>query len=259
MRFGVCTGVENLGLLAGAGYDYIEMGVTSALAPETPEEEVMPRLQAAFASSPMKAEAYNVLLPADLKVVGPETDAARQDRYLETAFRRAAALGGLVAVFGSGGARGIPAGWAREEAEQQIVDFLKRGGPIAERHGMQIAIEPLNVTECNIINSVAEGVRLAQAVDHPAVRVLSDLYHVDHDGQSYEETQDAAPLLRHVHVAGAGRRAPTADDHEFLRGYFGVLRESGYAGRVSIEGSWNDLGAQAAEALDVLRRAWDAA
>lgn len=259
MRFGVCAGVENLSLLAEAGYDYIELGVTSALAPEKPEDEVMPRLRAAFDGARLKAEAYNVLLPADLKVVGPETDAARQDRYLETAFRRASALGGQVAVFGSGGARGIPAGWTREEAERQIIDFLKRGGPIAERHGMQIAIEPLNVTECNIINSVAEGVRLAQAVDHPSVRVLSDLYHVDHDRQSYEETRDAAPLLRHVHVAGLGRRAPTAEDHEFLHGYFAVLKASGYAGRVSIEGSWEDLAAQASESLAVLRRAWDAA
>ena len=88
----------------------------------------MPRLNAAFADSPLKAEAYNVLLPAGLKVAGPETDTARQDRYLDTAFRRAAALGGQVAVFGSGGARGIPPGWAREQAETQIVDFLKRGG-----------------------------------------------------------------------------------------------------------------------------------
>lgn len=259
MRFGVCTGVESLSLLAEAGYDYIELGVTSALAPEKPEEAAMPPLTAAFAASRLKAEAFNVMLPGDLKVVGPETDTARQDRYLETAFRRAAMLGGQVVVFGSGGARGIPPGWAREEAERQIVEFLKRGGPIAERHGVQIAIEPLNVTECNIINSVAEGVRLARAVDHPAVRVLSDLYHVDHDGQSYEETREAAPLLRHVHVAGAGRRAPTSEDHEFLRGYFAVLKASGYADRVSIEGSWDDLATQAGDSLAVLRRAWAAA
>ena len=124
---------------------------------------------------------------------------------------------------------------------------------------MQIVIEPLNVTECNILNSVAEGVRLAQAADHPAIRVLSDLYHVDHDRQSYEETREAAALLRHVHVAGLGRRAPAAEDHEFLRGYFAVLKASGYAGRISIEGSWENLGAQASESLAVLRRAWDAA
>lgn len=257
MRFGVCTGPENRDLLAQAGFDYIELGISSTLQPEKAEEEVMPPLWAAFASSSLKAEAYNVLLPGDLKVVGPETDAARQEQYLEAAFVRAASLGGAVAVFGSGGARRIPPGWPIEKAQRQVREFLERGGAAAARHGITIAIEPLNVSECNFINSVAEAVALAREVDHPAVTVLSDLYHVDHDSQSYEETRNAAPFLRHVHVAGEGRRAPQPADHGFLRDFFAVFKESGYAGRVSIEGSWEDLRAQAPEALAVLRRAWD--
>ncbi len=259
MRFGICTGPENRDALARAGYDYIELGITSALQPEKPDEEVMPRLRAAFDLSALKPEAYNVLLPGDLKVVGPDTDAARQERYLEAAFARAAALGGEVAVFGSGGARRIPPEWPVEEAQRQIVDFLRRGGPIAARHGITVAIEPLNVSECNFINSVAEGVALAREVAHPAVMVLSDLYHVAHDGQNYGETRDAARFLRHVHVAGEGRRAPQPADHAFLRDYLAVLKGSGYAGRVSIEGSWDDLPVQAPEALATLRRAWEEA
>ena len=260
MRFGICTGPENLDALAGAGCDYIELAVAGALQPEKPDEDVMPPLRAAFASSALKPEAYNVLLPGDLKVVGPGTDAARQERYLESAFARAASLGGQVVVFGSGAARGIPDGWPREEAQRQVWEFLGRGGAAAARHGITLVIEPLNVSECNFINSVAEAVALARAVDHPAVAVLSDLYHVDHDGQSYEETREAALLLRHVHVAGAvGRRAPVTADFEFLRDYFRVVKASGYDGRISIEGSWEDLARQAPEALAVLRRAWEAA
>ena len=260
MRFGICTGPENRDALAEAGADYIELAVAGALRPEQLEEEVMPPLRLAFASSALKPEAYNVLLPGDLKVVGPEVDAARQERYLESAFARAAALGGQVAVFGSGGARGIPEGWPREEAQRQVREFLGRGGPIAARYSMVIAIEPLNVSECNFLNSVAEAVTLARAVNHPAVAVLSDLYHVDHDGQSYAETREAMPLLRHVHVAGAvGRRAPVAADYVFLRDYLAVVKASGYDERISIEGSWENLPKQAPEALDVLRRAWEAA
>ena len=198
----------------------------------------------------MKPEAYNVLLPGDLKVVGPETDAARQERYLEAAFARASSLGGQVAVFGSGGARRIPPGWPREEAQRQVREFLGRAGTAAARHGMTIAIEPLNVTECNFINSVAEAVALAREVNHPAVAVLSDLYHVDHDGQSYEETRERRPAAAPCPCRrgeAAARRTPA--DHAFLRDYFAVLKASGYAGRVSIEGSWEDLPAQAAEAL----------
>lgn len=260
MRFGICTGPENRDVLAEAGYDYIEPAVAGALRPEQPEEDVMPPLRAAFAASLLKPEAYNVLLPGDLKVVGPEVDAGRQERYLEAAFARAASLGGQIAVFGSGAARGIPEGWPIKEAQRQVHEFLGRGGVAAARHGITIAIEPLNLSECNFINSVAEAVALARAVNHPAVAVLSDLYHVDHDGQSYEETREAASLLRHVHVAGAvGRRAPVAADYEFLRDYLAVVKASGYDERISIEGSWDDLARQAPEALDVVRRAWEAA
>ena len=80
-----------------------------------------------------------------------------------------------------------------------------------------------------------------------------------YDGQSYSETREAAALLRHVHIAGAGRRAPTAADHEYLRDYFAVLKEAGYAGRISIEANWDNLEAQAAEARQVIERAWEAA
>lgn len=259
MYFGICAGPEQLSRLAEIGYDYIELGIAGVLRPERPEEEVMPPLKDAFSVSPLKSETYNLLLPGDLKVVGPQIDIERQERYLESAFRRAASLGGKVAVFGSGGARAIPVEWPRGEAEAQIIGFLHRAGDAASRQGMEIAIEPLNTSECNFINSVAEGVALAKSADHPAVGVLSDLYHVAYEGQSYEETREARPWLRHVHVAGEGRRAPEAADHAFLRDYFAVLKSSGYTRRVSIEAQWTNLDSQAEEALAVLREAWNAA
>ena len=124
---------------------------------------------------------------------------------------------------------------------------------------MTLAIEPLNIAECNFINSVAEAAALAGEAAHSCIAVLSDLYHVTHDGQDYAETRDAMPLLRHVHVAGAGRRAPIDADFAYLRVYFAVLKEEGYSGRISIEANWDNLEEQAAEARQVLQRAWDAA
>ena len=259
MQFGICAGPTDLTRVAEAGYDYIELGITGALQPERPEAEVMPPLLTAFSQSSLRSEAYNLLLPADLKVVGPSTDTARQEHYLESAFARTSALGGKVAVFGSGGARGIPEGWAKDKAEEQVIAFLHRAGDAAARHGMTVAIEPLNTSECNFINSVAEGTALAQVTNHPAVGVLSDLYHVAYEGQSYEETRGALPWLRHVHVAGEGRRAPEPADHLFLRDYFAILKESGYTGRVSIEARWENLAGQMTTALQVLRHAWEAA
>ena len=256
MRFGVCASFEHLATLADAGYDYWEPALAPVLRPEQPEAEIMPPLRARLADAPLRPEAWNVLLPGDLKVVGEGVDAARQERYLEVGFSRVAALGGQVVVFGSGGSRNIPAGFSPETAQQQLEEFLGRAGNAATRHGLVVVIEPLNRGECNVINSVAEGIALARSVHHPAVAVLSDLYHVTVEGQSYAETTQAGAWLKHVHVAGAAnRRAPTPDDQEFLTRYFQALNAAGYAGRVSVEGQWADLPAQAAETLRVLRQA----
>lgn len=259
MRFGVCASPKLLPALIAAGFDYLEPAVTSMLQPEHPEVEVMPPLVTLFAASALKPESYNLLLPGDLKVVGPEIDVRRQARYLETAFRRAQMLGGEIAVFGSGGARQIPTGWAEREARAQMLTFLKLCGDSAQRYGMAMVIEPLNASECNNINSVAEAVALAEEVSHPAIGVLSDLYHLTHDGQSYEETRNAGIWLRHVHVAGQGRRAPIADDLEYLGGYFAMLKQADYAGHVSIEANWESVEEQAAAARQVVGRAWEEA
>ena len=259
MRYGVCAPLEALEIVTAAGYDYIEPPVTGILQPERPDAEIMPPLLEKFAASRLKPETYNLLLPGDLRVVGPETDASRQERYLGTAFGRAASLGGKIAVFGSGGARRVPDGWPRDDAYAQIASFLTLCGDASERHGMTVEIEPLNSSECNILNSVAEALEFVVELGHPAVGVLSDLYHVTYDRQSYQETRDAGAFLRHVHVAGAGRRAPAATDHNYLREYFTVLKDTGYSGRISIECGWDNRDTQAAEALQTLRRAWDAA
>lgn len=260
MRFGVCASFEHLHSLAAAGYDYVEASVAPVLKPEQPEEAILPGLQESLAASSLTPEAFNVFLPGDLKVVGPQVDAPRQERYLTSAFARVASLGGKIVVFGSGGSRNVPEGVDRANAERQIVEFLRRAGPLAAAQNVTVAIEPLNRGECNIINSVAEGMEYVQAVSHPNIQVLSDLYHVALEGQSFEETRAAGPALRHVHVAGAeGRRAPNAEDVDYLTPYFRVLKEMGYDGRVSVEGGWTDLPGQAAETLDVLHRAWDGA
>ena len=259
MRFGVCAPLQALDALAAAGFDYFEPPVTGLLQPDQPEAGVLPPLLAALSTSQLKPETFNLLLPNDLKVVGPSTDSVRQMLYLEAAFKRAAKLGGKLLVFGSGGARRVPDGWPLEKAHQQVSAFLTTAGTIAGHFGMTIVIEPLNVAECNHINSVREAAALAEEVNHPCVGVLSDLYHITHDSQSYHETRDAARWLRHVHVAGLGRRAPTAADFEYLREYFAVLKAAGYAGCVSIEANWDDLEEQAAEARETTGRAWDAA
>ena len=257
MRFGFCAPAEQTAVISAAGYDFIEWALAPTLRAEQPAVEVMPTLQDALTGLPIRPEAFNVFLPGGLKVVGEDADKGRQDRYVQAAFERVAALGGKLVVFGSGASRGVPEGFSRSEAKRQVIDFLRRCGPVAANHGLTVVIEPLNTGECNFINSVAEAVEVAQAVDHAAVAVLSDLYHVAVERQPYDETRAAGTRLRHVHVAGAeGRRAPNALDVDYLTPYFRVLKEMDYQGRVSVEGGFRDLAREASETLETLHRAW---
>ncbi len=64
----------------------------------------------------------------------------------------------------------------------------------------------------------------------------------------------AGPLLAHVHVAGGGRRAPHVPGYDYA-GLMDALRQVGYAGRISAECSWEDLPAQALDALTYMREA----
>jgi sugar phosphate isomerase/epimerase len=257
MRFGFCSAFEHFPTIAAAGFDYFEPPLAAALKPEEPAATVMPRLLEVAERQKIQAEAFNVFLPGDLKITGPSVDPDRQRTYLESAFDRVRSLGGDTVVFGSAGARGVAEGFATAEASRQIIAFLKLAGSIAAENNLKIVVEPLNRGECNIINSVAEGLELVRAVNSSAVKVLSDLYHVDLEHQSYAETRDAGEHLYHVHVAGAlGRRAPILADVDYLARFFAVLKAMGYSKRISVEGNTNDVARDAPVALDACRKAW---
>ena len=98
IKLGICTGVENIGELAKIGFDYIELGL--AIISELSQEEFEKVAQAVDAS-PIKAEAFNGMLPGTLKVVGDEVNAQAIHDYLDKAFARAKRLGGKVVVFRS--------------------------------------------------------------------------------------------------------------------------------------------------------------
>lgn len=257
MRFGFCTAPENAPTVMEMGFDYVEIGLGSSLRPEQPEHDIMPEVREKIAAWPNAIESVNGFLPGDLMVVGPDADTARQERYLRSAFHRVAAIGGQIVVFGSGGSRNVPEGFPKADAERQVIAFLKMAGPLAAAARVAVAIEPLNTSECNMITSVADAMAIARAVNHPNIRVLSDLYHVDRERQSHGETRDAGAWLAHVHVAGkVGRRAPNSEDVDYLAAYFRILKEMDYAGRISVEGHVSDINRQAPEALAALRNAW---
>jgi len=261
MRFGVCTSLDNVNILADAGYDYIELGVGASLMPLANEADFK-KVQDKVAASPLKPEAYAGFIPGELRVVGDNVNLQRLSNFVETACRRAATIGGKVIVYGSGGSRNVEKGYSHEnnpltpfiKGEDQIAEFLSMAADHAEKYGITIAIEPLCKKECNIINTVAEGLDMAKRVNRKGVRVLADLYHVWQEQEPLSNIVNAGDWLAHVHIAEpVKRKYPGNDDFDFSD-FFKALKNAGYDGRVSCECGFDNFERDVKVTLDTLRR-----
>lgn len=253
MQFGVCTGIENADIARAAGFEFIEPTVRSLHGSKD-----FSVTQAAHAAAGLPTPTFNVFVPGDLKITGPAVDLAELQAYVAESLRRVKSVGGELVVFGSGGARNIPDGFDRVAAWQQLIDFLRMVAVEADKTGVSIAIEPLNRRESNVINSVAEGVKLAQAVDRSSISVLADLYHMQEDSEATDTVVENAAWLTHVHVADSGRLSPGTGTYPYAA-FFGYLKSTGYAGRIAVECKWQDFEEEAGATVVYLHKMWDAA
>jgi sugar phosphate isomerase/epimerase len=254
MRFGCCVAPDQIDLLAQAGYDFCELPA-AAVKPFEDDSAALPALRA-LAAGPLRPEAFNVLVPASLPMVGPQLDRDALRSYLRRAFVRMAQLGGAVVVLGSGGARRIPEGMPRELALDQLADSLALAADEAGRAGIELALEHLNRGECNVFTSLAECQSFIQQRGLAGLRLLADLHHLELEREPIDDVIPAAPLLAHVHVADGGRRAPGAGGYDYA-GFMRALGSTGYDRRISAECGWDNLADQAAGALAFMRSQWD--
>ncbi len=252
MRFGICTPSAQAAAAKAAGWDYVEdnaQGLLQGLVPDDQWTEPPP------AALPVLAA--NVLLPASLKVTGPDADPGRLLAYMETVARRAGRVGVRTLVFGSGAARMVPPGFDRATADRQVIDFARLAADALAPHGVTLVVEPLNRRECNIVNSVTEADDVARAVDRPNCWPLLDTWHLWMEHEPVPSPAVAA-RLRHVHVADLeGRVAPGLSGHADYRPVFAALKAVGYDRTISVESSpIPDFAAAAPRVLAFLKDQW---
>ena len=250
MKFGICCAPNALGsvaqsmnVLAEAGADYVEWGVGSAMKSEGEWE----RLCAVVAQAPLKPEAFNGFIPANHRLTGPDVDLQGALDYASEAMRRCSALGAQIIVLGSGGARRLENGWEPTRGLDQFETFCRELGPRAAQHNVTVVIEPLNSREDNLVNSVAAGAAIVDAVDHRNIKLLADFYHMFQDDEAVDDVAKVGSRLKHAHLADLGRVAPgfaTEGEADFV-GFFRALNAADYDARCSFEGKTTDLAAQA--------------
>jgi sugar phosphate isomerase/epimerase len=210
-------------------------------------------------TSPLPVLAANLLVPAAMKVTGPDVNLDALHTYMQRVTRRARRAGIEILVFGSGGARQVPEGFDRERAAEQILDFARLSAELAASAGVVIVAEPLNRGECNILNSIGEAMGYVRSVNRPSFQCLLDTYHFWLENEPLANLRESIGSIRHVHVADTeGRVAPGVSRSADYQPVFRILKQSGYDARISVEAN-NFEPKDYAPVLEYLKREWQRA
>ena len=235
MKIGVCSSHDRWGIVAAAGYDYVE-GNFSKIALATDEEfEEMKRLRS---EAGIAVEAANGFFPGDFVLYSKDDfDGIKSNvrEYCERGFSRGRELGLSVAVLGSSKARNIREDITREEAEAQFLEVLRICGEVGAKYGVALTVEPLNAGETNFINTFADGLEIAKKAAHPNVLAMIDFYHHAVNGEPIETVGGSKGVLVHAHISRADRTTPTLRDSAELDPKIEYLKSTGYCGRLSLE------------------------
>ena len=236
IRFGVCADISDIPVLVKAGYDYLEYSFQKLV--QLSDDEYQNILNQVKQYN-MKVESCNCFFAAGIRIVGDDVNYEMIEEYAEKGMKRFAALGGSVAVVGSGKARTFPEGYDYQKAYGQFMKVLDICGNVAGKYGIQIAVEPLQKKETNLIHTVSEGIELCKQLKNPNVKCLVDFYHVFMNGEPLDAVEKSEGMLIHAHLArpNIDRCMPREEDMDACRNYAKALGKCGYAGRMSLEGN----------------------
>ena len=236
MRIGVCSNYDRWGIVAAAGYDYVE---GNFLKVATASDEEFEEMKKTLDAAGIKMEATNGFFSSKLFSIYSKEDfeAVKETvrAYCEVGFSRGALLGQKVAVIGSSGARNIREGYTKEEAEEQFCEVLRICGEVGAKYGIAVTVEALNPKETNFIHTFADGLDIIKKTNHPNVKAMIDLYHHSVNGEPIETLDGTEGVLVHAHLARADRETPLPEDAAEIDPKIAYLKKVGYNARISLE------------------------
>jgi len=177
---------------------------------------------------------------------GPTRDLTSDDEdlqrtglaYIEACLEIAEALGARFVAgpmySAVGKARMVP-------PQQRVIEWERAVGNLrtvcerAAARGLQIALEPLNRFESDLVNNVSDVLRLIEDVGHPAAKICLDMFHMNIEEPDPEAAiRMAGDKLIHVQVSENYRGTPGTGNANW-DAYYRGLDAIGYTGTVSIE------------------------
>jgi D-psicose/D-tagatose/L-ribulose 3-epimerase len=148
----------------------------------------------------------------------------------------------------------------RRQTIGRLVEALKPAADDAAKHGVVLAVEPLNRYETSLINTVEQALEVIEAVGSPGCGLLVDTFRMNIEEKDVGAAiRSAGPHLAHIQVCGNDRGAP-GNDHIDWPAVAEAVRDVGYVGPISIESftAENQTIATAASIWRPLERSQDA-
>lgn len=151
------------------------------------------------------------------------------------------------------------AGVSQEKMHDNIIEGLKKGAPIAEKHGVTLILEPMNIRvdhKGHCLYGSAPTIKIIKAVGSKFVKINWDLYHMhitEGDLCGHLREGFAADTIAYIQLADhPGRNEPGTGEIHYPR----VLKElkalkyTGYVGLECVPKGAEDAAAQAVYAAD---------
>lgn len=165
-------------------------------------------------------------------------DQAIRDRtlsYYEELIRCCAQLGGNRMIHGSPQQRAILPGETYDATMARTIDFFAKAAATAQAHDVVLCVEPLGRDDANFINTMAEAVRIIEAVNHPHVQLILDCKAmIDEPTPIPDLIRGGARHLRHFHANDNNRSYPGTGSIDF-KAVLSTLKAINYREWVSIE------------------------
>ncbi len=250
---GLCGSWESSAMAQQAGCSYIEEGVAKILMPTKSDSEFRKQFELLSSTQPLKVRSFIVFIPGEMPLVGDHANHEEVIKYAAIAFQRAQLIGATTIVLGSGRARKIPDGFEKAKAKEQFVSICALMASLAAKSNLTIAVEQLNQSETNFINTLQEAAEIVEAVQHPNLKMMCDIYHALRENDAASEIIKYKQHLVHCHIAEKNERTPPGTKGDDFTPYFKALKKINYSGGISLECRWSNLEAEIVKAVAVVK------
>ena len=168
-------------------------------------------------------------------------------------------LGGQVMVFGSPKQRSASdAGISVTEAVKRLSDGLSGCADHAAKNKVKILLEPLDRSQTDVINTLAQALEVVHAVQHPAIQTMFDFHNTPDETEPLDAlVKKYYPFIHHVHVQEMnGKHLGTGSAANEFGAIFQTLKDLRYHQWISLEVFDFTPGAKtiAGESIKVLRQ-----